>query len=271
MRLSNTHFDSNQPFWQDYLPYLDKLAGASFPNCDQLNSLLEVDVRTAGGAAIRFVPSAELDDAAYEHRIYTSGQVSTRPDSWHDLFNALVWMRFPRLKIAINSVHYHSTEQTEPGSRGAQRDALTLFDESGVIVFSQYRQPLEALAQRDWASIFQTDEIQPQAQYVICGHAMLEKYLSPYKAMTAKALLVKVDADTMKLPRENLLADLDNHLAELLLAGEILTTPACLTPLPLAGIPGWWPDDQQDEDFYADQDVFRPARKSLTPVSIIEL
>lgn len=271
MSLSNKHFDLTQPYWRDYLSYLEELAGADFPGCDQLNALLPADLLSAAGAPIRFVPSTELDDTAYEQRIYTYGQVSTRPRSWHDLFNALVWMRFPRLKIAMNTVHCNSPEQSSPGSRGAQRDALTLFDECGVIVFSQQRQVLNALAQRDWTQLFQTDATQQQAQYVICGHAMLEKFLSPYKAMTAKAVLLKVDANTMNLPRETLLEYLDLRLAELLLAGDILTKPACLTPLPLAGIPGWWPVGQQDHDFYADQYVFRPAPMSPTAVPIIEL
>ena len=270
MRLSNTHFDLNQPYWLDYLPYLQKLAGTVLPDCNQLNALLIDGLSSTGGAAIRFVPSTELDDAPYEHRIYTTGQISTRPGNLHDLFNALVWMRFPRLKLAMNTVHFNSTEQSLRGSRGAQRDALTLFDECGVIVISQNHEALEALAQRNWSKIFQTDSFQ-QTHYVISGHAMLEKYLSPYKAMTAKALLVKVDAEIMALPREILLEELDSQLAELLSMGKILTKPACLTPLPLAGIPGWWPDGKQGQDFYADQNVFRPPPVSMTSVPIIEL
>jgi hypothetical protein len=270
VRLSNTHFDLNQPYWQDYLPYLQQLAGADFPPCEQLNAMLAHDLRSASDAAIRFTASTELDDGAYEQRIYTTGQVSTRPDNWHDLFNALVWMRFPRIKLAMNTMHYNASAQSMSGSRGAQRDALTLFDECGVIVFSAEHEPLEALAQRQWPRLFQSDEVKHKAQYVICGHAMLEKFLSPYKAMTAKALLVRVNADTMKLPKEILLTELDKHLAGLLLNGEILQSPACLTPLPLSGIPGWWPSGQQNEDFYLDQNVFRPAPASLTPVPIIE-
>jgi hypothetical protein len=271
VRLSNTHFDPGLPFWQDYLPCLQQLSGPDFPDCEQLNALLADNLCSAGGSTIRFVPSTELDDGAYEHRIYTSGQVSTRPGNWHDLFNALVWMRFPRTKVAMNSLHFNAPSNSSPNSRGALRDALTLFDESGAIVFSQNPKPLEALAQRQWAGIFENDGLQRQTQYLICGHAMLEKYLSPYKAMTAKALLIIVDADAMNLPRALLLAKLDNRLAELLLAGKLLTTPACLTPLPLAGIPGWWPGSQQDHDFYADKNVFRPAPPSMTTVPIIEL
>lgn len=271
MRLSNTHFDPGLPYWQDYSSFLQQLSGPNFPGCEQLNALLADSLCSAGGSAIRFVASTELEDGAYERRIYTSGQVSTRPDNWHDLFNALVWVRFPRTKVAMNSLHFNAPTNSNSNSRGSLRDALTLFDESGAIVFSNHCKPLEALAQRLWTSTFQNQDFQHQTQVLICGHAMLEKYLSPYKAMTAKALLVKVDSEAINLPRETLLAKLDAKLAESLLAGKVLTTPACLTPLPLAGIPGWWPGGQQDHDFYADAKVFRPAPLSMTTVPIIKL
>jgi hypothetical protein len=271
VRLSNTHFDPGLPFWQDYLPCLQQLSGPGFPNCEQLNALLVNNLCSAGGSTIRFAPSTELNEGAYEHRIYSTGQISTRPNNWHDLFNALVWIRFPRTKSAMNKLHFHAPTSPTSNSRGVLRDALTLFDECGAVVFSQHLKPLEALAQRQWKRIFQDEELRRQAHYLICGHAILEKYLSPYKAMTAKALLVQVDAGEMNLPRETLLTKLDIKLAELLLAGKLLTTPACLTPLPLAGIPGWWPADQQDKDFYADKNVFRPAPLSMATVPIIEL
>jgi hypothetical protein len=232
VRPSSKHVDLAQPWWADYLPFLDQLKGTQIPACEQLNSLLPRGLKSESGQAIHFVPSTELDDGAYEHRIYTTGQVSTRPDNWHDLFNALVWMRFPRIKIAMNTLHYHAYSQQTAGRRGALRDALTLFDECGVIVFS---------------------------------------HLSPYKSMPAKALLVQLDTTAMTLPREELLVYLDQQLAELLLAGNILTKPACLAPLPLAGVPGWWPSDEQDDGFYADPQVFRAPPANLEPAPVVSL
>lgn len=271
MRLSNTHFDPSQPYWRDYLPYLQQLAGQDFPGCEQLNALLAPELRSASGAVLHFVPSNELEAAAYEQRIYYDGQISTRPKHWHDLFNALVWMRFPCLKRAINAMHNKAAQEFESGQRGPLRDALTLFDECGVIVFSSHSAPLQTLANRDWSGVFQQTSIYSQLNYIICGHAMLEKYLSPYKSMTAKALLVKVDAQTINLPPERLLTEIDQRLASLMLNNEILSNPACLSPLPLAGIPGWWPDSQQDQQFYSDPDVFRPPPINMTPAPVITL
>jgi hypothetical protein len=271
VRPSSKHVDLAQPWWADYLPFLDQLKGTQIPACEQLNSLLPRGLKSESGQAIHFVPSTELDDGAYEHRIYTTGQVSTRPDNWHDLFNALVWMRFPRIKIAMNTLHYHAYSQQTAGRRGALRDALTLFDECGVIVFSHRTERLYALAQRHWSEAFRPAGFQNDVQLAISGHAMLEKYLSPYKSMTAKALLVQLDTTAMTLPREELLVYLDQQLAELLLAGNILTKPACLAPLPLAGVPGWWPSDEQDDGFYADPQVFRAPPANLKPAPVVSL
>lgn len=272
MNLSNVHFDPQLPYWQDYLPFLKQLAGPQFPGCEQLNKLLPAELNSEGGHAIRFVPSKQLDDGAYEYRIYTSGQVSTREQHWHDLFNALVWMRFPRIKVAMNSLHYHAIPEEKDGCRGELRDALTLFDECGVIVVSDNLETLTALAQRRWTDLFMSSTFANSAFVTVCGHAMLEKYLSPYKSMTAKALLVHAGGDFLKCSRAEILQCLDNEIAKYLLDGTILTRPAWLTPLPLAGIPGWWPQNEQNDGlFYDDQQVFRAPPRQLSPAPVISL
>ncbi len=269
---SSSQFDLLQPCWQDYLPYLNLLTGRKFPSCNQLNELLPAGLSSRGGPAIRFVPSEQLADDGYEHRIYTTGQVSTRADSWHDLFNALVWIRYPNIKLAMNSLHYRAGAKQKNGSRGRLRDALTLFDECGVIVISSHLEILEALSERRWSAAFRAQAFGTLVTLSVCGHAMLEKYLSPYKAMTAKALYVHVDRGFLELPRPEILEHLDRELARLMLDGQILEKPAGLSPLPLAGVPGWWPADEQNDDlFYADLQVFRPAPPGLIPARVISL
>jgi len=271
VRLSNTHFDTDLPYWQDYLPFLQCLVGRRFPGCDQLNSFLPEGLISDGGQSIRFVPSTELGNDAYESRIYTTGQVSTRPGNWHDVFNALVWARFPRIKTAMNALHFHAGTQAAKGARGALRDTLTLFDECGVIVFSNCMESLTTLAKRRWTRAFQTDAFSNDIQLAISGHAMLEKYLSPYKAMTAKAMLVHVSKGQFALPRGQQLDFLDKKIAENLRVANCLTQPACLSPLPLAGIPGWWPSDKQDSQFYNDPMVFRPPSVDMVPAPVVKL
>jgi hypothetical protein len=260
VRLSKIQFDPGLPYWQDYLPFMQGLKGQDFPGCDQLNALLPEGLCSGSGSGIRFVPSHLLPDEPYEHRIYTSGQVSTRAESWHDLFNALVWMRFPRIKVAMNTLHFNALSEQKAGSRGQLRDALTLFDECGVIVFSSNREILNALAERRWSDAFLADAFKKEVRLSITGHAMLEKYLSPYKSMTAKALLIVTGPDFQNLSRQEMLDILDSNIAKRMLGGELLTRPANMTPLPLAGVPGWWPQNEQSKDsFYDDLHVFRPA------------
>lgn len=268
----SSHFDQDLPYWWDYLPFLQTLNGPGFPTCDQLNDLLPDDLCSADGAEIRFVDSERLADEPYELRIYQTGRVSTRLNNWHDLFNALVWARFPAIKTAMNSCHYHAWHEQEGGRRGRKRDALTLFDECGVIVFSSDRGLLQALAKRHWTDAFLHEDFHSRTGLAICGHAMLEKYLSPYKSMTAKALLIHVDSRVQDLPRTEQLKFLDEEIAARMIRGEILSDPAGLSPLPLAGIPGWWPhDEQSDAMFYADQGVFRQPPAGLIPAPVTSI
>ncbi len=249
----------SRPFWVDYREPLLRLDGESFPGIQKLNALLPAGLCSRGKRPIRFVPDHELPSVEYEKQIFCTGQVSTRDKNWHDLFNALVWSRFPRLKVAMNAVHFHALSSGREGRRGKQRDALTLFDESGVIVVSSNKEYLDALAVRDWMFVFRENASawDDEIKLFVLGHSLLEKFPQPYKSLTAHALLIRLDDSFLKQQRVILLQMLDELLAERLLAGSILDSPASLSPLPLMGIPGWWSTQEENDDFYADQQVFR--------------
>jgi hypothetical protein len=53
---------------------------------------------------------------------------------------------------------------------------------------------------------------------------------------------------------------LDEAIAETWRNGNI-TRPADLFPLPVLGIPGWWPANE-NASFYDDREIFRPARSA---------
>ena len=250
----------SHPVWGDYRGRLLSLGAESFPGPGELRRLLPTGLRSRNGCPIRFVAASKLPVLDYENHIYRQGEVSTRENSWHDLFNALIWSRFPALKVAMNAVHFRELDAGGEGSRGKQRDALTLFDESGVVVCSSNQALLEALARRDWNRIFRADSgiWEGEISLFVVGHALLEKFLRPYKSITAQALLLQLDQVQMEQSREALSGSLDEWMSERLLAGSMLDTPASLSPLPLMGIPGWWPGGEQDSDFYTDQKVFRP-------------
>lgn len=248
------HIDLAHPCWDGYRVYIDRLADDVFPTPAALTRLLLPGLSSANGQPIRFRPAGELPGVAYEKHIYETGEVATREGSWHDLFNALAWCRFPNLKSAMNEVHYRHLDEQREGRRGRQRDVLTLLDESGVIVVMRDEQLLDALLRRDWQAAFvDMAGAWSGTGVIVCGHAILEKFLQPYKALTAHALLVHL-ADPMCA------ADLDGRLAERLLGGGLLGAPKDLSPLPVMGIPGWWTSGEQDDSFYSDSSVFRPPR-----------
>jgi len=246
------HIDLEHPCWEGYRVSLGRLADGGFPGPDALSRLLPPGQANVAGKPIRFRSAGELPGIAYEKHIYETGEVSTRENSWHDLFNAMVWCRFPRLKSAMNEVHYRCLDEEQDGRRGGQRDALTLPDESGVIVTSPNEALLEVLYERNWQAAFvDYRDAWAGTGVLVCGHAILEKFLQPYKSMTAHAIYLHLD-------KPMCLAELDGLLADTLLEGNLVRSPKDLSPLPLMGIPDWWAPGAQDSAFYADQSVFRP-------------
>ncbi len=172
----------------------------------------------------------------------------------------------------MNQTALPGRRRTTEWRPGPLRDALTLFDECGVIVISDRPDILQALAERRWRDAFLADAFGTSVLVSVVGHAMLEKYLSPYKAMTANALLVQVNTEFLALSKQERPGRLDREIAELLVSGNVLNSPACLSPLPLAGVPGWWPrQEQQDGRFYMDSDVFRKPPAELTPAPLHRL
>jgi len=245
------------------------LGDGGIPGTQRLNSLLPVDAQSGGGKPLRFVPASSLPGVDYERHIFETGEVSTREHNWHDLFNALAWCRLPRLKAAMNALHYAHLDEEHGGRRGPQRDALTLLDESGAVVISSDRTLLDALSRRDWKRAFA--DLRPcwagDARAIICGHALLEKLLAPYRSVTAHALLLFVESSAMSRSEESFWEWLDRTLAAGLRAG-FCRSPADLSPLPLMGIPRWPPQAVQNSAFYADVTVFRPPPADYRPSAI---
>ncbi|MBT8063225.1 MAG: DUF3025 domain-containing protein [Gammaproteobacteria bacterium] len=263
----------DHPCWTDYRDALTRLDGELFPGPARLNARLDGRARSSGSHLIRFVPSSALAQVDYETHIYQTGEVSTRENNWHDLFNALCWYKWPQLKGAMNRRHYLSMTGHAQAGRSSDRDVLTLFDECGAVLVSPSHSALNAVITHQWDRVFNGDAVQWNARYriFITGHAMLEKFLQPYKAMTANMLLVKVSEKDFGMPRARQLAALDARLGHAVKHSGLLTQTRELSPLPLPGIPGWWQDSPQDNDFYRDRSVFRPAGKNAVGGQIIPL
>jgi Protein of unknown function (DUF3025) len=235
-------------------------------DCNQLLTNLPRPVVSLSGKPIRFVPPIAEDDEPtnrYEPRIYEHGEVQTREDSWHDLFNALVWMRFPQAKAAINARHVEQQKlHGLQATRSAVQDAMTLFDESGVIVACSNPELALLLKQHEWKKLFwqRRTDVLAHMRFYIFGHALYEKALQPYAAMTGKVSVFLVDEKFHNNQLDTKLSELDELLASRLM--HEIKTAKDFSSLPIMGVPGWC-DANEAESFYANKEIFRPARKVL--------
>jgi Protein of unknown function (DUF3025) len=235
-------------------------------DCNQLLTKLSRPVVTSSGKPIRFVPPIVEDNEStnrYEPRIYEHGEVQTRENSWHDLFNALVWLRFPKAKAAINARHVE--QQNLHGmraTRSAVQDAMTLFDESGVIVACSDAELSQLLLQHEWKTLFwqRRDDVLKYMRFYIFGHALYEKALQPYAAMTGKISVFAVNEKFQNNQLDTKLLLLDDLLATRLM--HEVKTAKDFSPLPIMGVPGWCEENKM-ESFYDNKEIFRPARKIL--------
>lgn len=240
-------------------PWLAQLSGTAPPSLDSLNRFLQaaaVPPLSGGGAPVRFV-AATAARIAYEAHIFRAGCVPTRPGNWHDAFNALVWLRFPLIKAALNARHVAA--QGGQAARGATRDAATLFDESGVIVACADASLAEALRSHRWREVFveRRAELAHSVRFIVFGHALYDQLRAPFVGLCGKALFVALDEPALASPR--LAAELDKRLADRLAEPAFLATPRELSPLPLLGIPGVT-GDNTDRAYYDDRRHFRPAK-----------
>lgn len=194
---------------------------------------------------MRFVPPGPKD-ASYELKVFRTGEVETRPDSQHDLFNALVWLAFPRAKARLNALHAAEIPR-EGGQRGRLRDLLTIFDEGGAIVQCDELALLDMLRNFEWKKLFwdNRDQVRKAMRIVVFGHAVMEQALKPWPGITCKAIVTAAGAD----------ADAATHAW--LGALQPGASPRDLAALPIFGYPGW---AAQDEAFYGDTRYFRPLR-----------
>ena len=256
------------PIFAPFAAAIARLPAQRWPGHADLDALAE-GLATASGYPLRFVPPRGPGDAErrhYEMRIAQSGEVETRLASWHDLFNALAWATWPRTKARINAQHAAMLEEggaAEALRRSPERDALTLFDEGGVIVAASSAELLRLLADFEWKRLFweRRAEVEARMRFLAFGHACLEQALSPYIGMVAKTVFVPVDELFFMLPVEAQVARCDELAAAHFAERRRFASPKSMAPLPVLGVPGWH-HAAQDEAFYDDASHFRsrPAR-----------
>jgi len=260
---------------------IGKLTAETFPtlqDCNALLAFLQPPITVQSGLLLKFVQHEHGRlpfERQYEPRCYLLGEVPTRSDNWHDLFNTLVWLTFPKTKAAINARHFAALlqEKVPSGSqRSAVRDVNTLLDESGVIIPYADNQSGAELAcllrEFKWKELFwhrrtqvQSQSLRQQMGFYILGHGLYEKALQPYVGMTGHGLLLQVESAFFGWPLALRLSYLDGLVTRHLTKPGSFRSTHDLSPVPLLGVPGWAAENDK-ELYYDNTTYFRSGRMS---------
>ncbi len=238
----------DHPLFAQIADFRDLLTGPEWPSVSVLDQRLALD----GKHLVKQAEALLADGLHYEMRI-ALGAIATRADNWHDLFNALVWARYPALKRALNLQQCRHIEGQGGHQRNRAQAALTQFDEVGVVVRVADTALLQSWDAHDWQTLFvaQVDAWRDGriAVAAMFGHALMEQALLPERLLVGKCLVVQGGDDASAVAA----------VAQAVKEGRVLCDPLELRPLPLMGVPGWWA--RQDDEFYADDAYFRPLRE----------
>jgi hypothetical protein len=261
------------PFFEPVRERLLQLPRTHFPGPDDLNRIADAGLCNAAGVPLHFVApiaapavakSVSAMEQSYEWRIWREGLVQTRAGNWHDLFNALAWMCFPRSKGLFNRLHVQAMQQSaeRPRTRGTLRDVLTLFDEGGMIVLSADAALSQLLRDFAWKPLFleKRSQVIDLMRFFVFGHALQEKALAPHRGITAKCLMLSVTPDQLGWSMSQWLPWLDAQVCDYFSRPESLSSTRLLAPLPVLGIPGW-ASENEDPLYYDDSNHFRAGRR----------
>jgi len=255
-----------EPVFDPLRAALGRLPAGRWPTHGDLTRAA-AGLNVATGAPLSFVPPRSATDCErryYELHIAATGEVETRPGHWHDLFNALAWLTFPRAKARINAQHVAMLEaggERESRSRSPARDALTLFDEGGVAVASSAPELLRLIVDFRWKELFWTrrEELARHVAFVGFGHGMYEQSLAPFIGMVAKTVFLPVAEGFASLDPAARIAGIDAMLDAHFADPVRFSSPKLMAPMPVLGVPGWHPASAR-EDFYDDPVHFRGPR-----------
>ena len=174
-------------------------------------------VERAGHGWTLIDPSEAGD--GYEAAV-VDGRIPTRERSWHDTFNVLAFVEFPRSKAALHRrcLELQRARERKP-PRSREEDALTLIDETSL-VFAGTAEALadlqRARAARELGEIDRV--IRARAIHVfVLGHALLEHLALGRPPIGAGGLPVAL---TGVVEREQVAKHVDTTLAERIAAGE---------------------------------------------------
>lgn len=192
----------------------------------------------------------------YEPRVFLKKELQTRTQNWHDFFNAMVWLNFPKTKKTLNNLHYaESTKRPKGSNRSTLENRITQFDECGAVIISNNAHLLELIKQHQWQTLFieYRDQFKDNIHIVVFGHAIFEKAITPYIGMTCHCLLLENES-LLKQTQTGDYTQLDEYLADQW-NKEIAYNPVRFSAFPILGTPDYWQD--QSDEFYRNKNYFR--------------
>jgi Protein of unknown function (DUF3025) len=203
---------------------------SDWPSLEQLDALYGAIAMRRAGEPLRFAldvrtrrRAAEVPaEERYDGRIALRGEVPTRPRHWHDLLNALCFATWPRSKRALHArqfgAHARRPPELRAGVRTAEQDALTLFDEGGVVIAVHASAASElraALVRADDAAVSALEHA-GRARVAPFGHALFEHMVEelPCPGASARAIALDVLPEDPELLLDALDAALSRELAD---------------------------------------------------------
>lgn len=244
---------------------------AQWPSPEQYDELARQVPQAKDVQLPRFVTESRLavqQSGGYEQHVAGWRAVPTRPRSWHDFFNMVVWAHFPKLRWALNSLHVDpdvGPKDPRNGRAPAQNLAAT-FDEAGMLVVSESRPILEELQALRFKHVFweRRAELLATTRFWVVGHGMLESLLDPRPGLSVRSLLLHV----ARLPE----AEADDPFRlemDAIAAARVRdwrSQRAILDPMPVLAIPGF--ADNDSREFYDDFDNIRFHPSSRRPAAV---
>ena len=250
------------PVFNDVAAFLSWAEGEHWPSVESLNLSQEKLMHAYAGMPLVFEKQTVelvLDGMHYEQRIYLHGQIATRENNWHDLFNAMMWLKYPRIKSALNARQWSDVQQHGLKTRTPGQCAMTLFDEAGAFV-AMPADMLECWKRHDWQGLFiehAESWRSGKARVAVFGHALLDHALVTETLLVAKCIVLD--------DRFDFSSGFD-MLADGIQSGNRLLANSELRTLPLCGIPGWH-SAANSAEFIATSACFSPlSAKKKAPV-----
>lgn len=201
-----------------------------WPSRDELGWAYAALAQLTDAEPLRFVENVRKQDRygesglelerLYDGRITTASEVPTRERDWHDFFNALCFMTFPRSKRALHRRQFTILSERLtpgltrlPGARTKEQDALTLFDEGGAVIAANpeaYPRLAAATDAERPALLVKLVEAH-SAKVIPFGHALFEHLVEGLKCPGGSTRLVKLA--NVSVPDSQLLAAVDTAVA----------------------------------------------------------